>query len=126
MDINFAQRAGAFVAFAMALAVVFLHYPFEGYKRTYNYTVPSFMPCPKGDMKQLMRDMGAQEFNERIAACQDKFEVKDLPFSDWQSNGALIAWLAFPLRAIYGVFSILLVFAAWFFLMRSSAPVSKS
>lgn len=102
----------------MLIVVLLLHFPFDGYVSEYSYSVPSLTACPKGDLMQKMRELGADEFNKAIRACQDAFVTKVLPISDWRSNGAPIYWFASPVHAFVTVLAILIIGLACFFSIR--------
>ncbi|MGV6953161.1 hypothetical protein [Pseudomonas chlororaphis] len=82
MNINVYQRFGIFSTLAAMLLVVLLHFPFDGYDNEYSYTIPPLTPCPRGDLLTTMREIGAEKFNEALAACQDKYVIEERPFSD--------------------------------------------
>jgi len=102
----------------MLILVLLLHFPFDGYVSDYSYSIPSLTACPKGDLTEKMRELGAEEFNKAIQACQDAFVTKELPISDWRSNGAPIYWFASPVHAFVTVLAILIIGLACFFSIR--------
>lgn len=66
-----------------------------------------------------MRELGAEEFNKALVACQDKDMTVDLPMSDWRSNGAPVYWFSSPIHALVTIISILIIGLARFFSARS-------
>ncbi|MDF4205194.1 hypothetical protein P2W50_01120 [Pseudomonas protegens] len=122
--INKHQRIALLLTLAMTILVLLLHFPFDGYVTEITSTVPSFTRCPKADL-QTMRAMGAEEFNNALAACQEKVFVTELPISDWRSNGAPIYWFASPIHALATALSILLIGLAWFFSVRPTGTPAK-
>jgi len=117
MNIYESQRFGLFAAFTAVLSVLVLHFPFDGYVTEYTYTTPSFTKCPAANL-ETMRDMGAEKFNAAIKDCQDTFVTKQIPFSEWRSNGALIYWFATPFHAILAIIFIGLVGGVWLWAAR--------
>lgn len=103
---------GLFATFVAVLFVLLLHFPFDGYINEYSYTIPSFKKCPNANI-ETMREMGAEKFNAAIAGCQDVAVTKQLPFSEWRSNGALIYWFSTPPHAIWVVIFIVVIGGLW-------------
>lgn len=124
-DDNSQQRVALLAALAFSLLILLLHFPFDGYVTESSYTVPSLTTCPKGDPKALLRELGAEQFNKALSACQDKFVTNELPFTEWRSNGATIYWLAFPIHALTTILSILVIGLSWFFSVRPRQSPSK-
>ncbi|MCK9814605.1 hypothetical protein M1B35_10830 [Pseudomonas sp. MAFF 302046] len=118
-NINAHQRFALLATLAMSILVLLLHFPFDGYVTEYSYTSPSLTVCPRGDLLQKMRELGAEEFNKAMVACQDKDVPVELPMSDWRSNGAPVYWFSSPIHAIATIISILVIGLAWFFSARS-------
>lgn len=112
------QRIALLVMLASSILILLLHFPFDGYVTRYSYTVPSFTACPKGDLKDRLRELGAAEFNKAVTACQDKFVVADLPFAEWRSNGAVSYWFASPVHTLVAFISIVIFGAVCFLAMR--------
>ena len=112
------QRAVLLGTLTMSLLVLLLHFPFDGYVAEYSYSVPPLTTCPKGDLMQKMRELGAEEFNKAIQACQPDFVTKELPFSEWRSNGSPIHWFASPIHALVTVLAILITGLACFVSVR--------
>lgn len=117
-DHNLQQRLALLTTLALSILVLLLHFPFDGYVTESSYTVPSLTACLKGDPKALLRELGAEQFNTAISACQDKYVTKELPFTDWRSNGAAIYWLTSPTHALTTILCILLLGLSWFFSVR--------
>ncbi|MGU9817584.1 hypothetical protein ACU684_19565 [Pseudomonas sp. LF135] len=113
-----AHRLVLLATLTMLILVLLLHFPFEGYVSEYSYSVPPLTACPKGDLVQKMRELGAEEFNKAIQACQPDFVTKELPISDWRSNGAPIYWFASPVHTFVTVLAILIIGLACFFSIR--------
>ncbi|MGX5797707.1 hypothetical protein ACWHY4_28815 [Pseudomonas sp. E2-15] len=112
------KRQVLLATLTMSLLVLLLHFPFDGYVAEYSYSVPSLTACPKGDLMQKMRELGAEEFNKAIQDCQPDFVTKELPISDWRSVGAPIYWFASPIHALVTVLAILIIGLACFFSFR--------
>jgi hypothetical protein len=119
MSVNSNQRIALLTTVALSILIILLHFPFDGYVTQHRYIVPSFTACPKGDLKEKLRELGAEEFNKALAECQGKFVISDLPPSEWQSKGAAIYWLASPIHTLLAVISIITFGSVWFFAMRS-------
>ncbi|KPY25678.1 hypothetical protein [Pseudomonas coronafaciens] len=49
------QRTALLVTLALSLLVLLLHFPFDGYVTESSSIIPSFIGCPKGDPKALLR-----------------------------------------------------------------------
>ncbi|MGY1890668.1 hypothetical protein [Pseudomonas sp. SDT291_1_S447] len=116
--INTHQRVALLVTLAASILVMLLHFPFDGYVTKFETTLPSFTACPRGDL-QSMRALGAEAFNNALAACQPKSVITELLITDWHSNGAPIFWFASLLHALATILSVLLIGLAWFFSARS-------
>ncbi|MBH3370910.1 hypothetical protein I5R92_26825 [Pseudomonas carnis] len=113
-----AHRLVLLATLTVLILILLLHFPFDGYANEYSYSVPSLTACPKGDLIQKMRELGAEEFNKAVLACQDDFVTKELPISDWRSNGAPIYWFASPVHALVTALAILTIGLVWFFSVR--------
>lgn len=122
VNISSAQRIALLTTLALSILILLLHFPFDGYATQHSYTVPSFTACPKGDLKERLRELGAEEFNKTLTACQGTFVVAELPLSQWRSNGAAIYWLASPIHTLATVIFIITFGIASFFAMRSPQP----
>lgn len=109
----------------MSILVLLLHFPFDGYVSEYSYEVPSFTACPQGDLKQRLRELGAEKFNKAIQACQDEYVTKELPISDWRSNGAPIDWFASPTHALASILAIWVIGLVWYLSARPKRTVAK-
>ncbi|RMU83434.1 hypothetical protein ALP22_200170 [Pseudomonas coronafaciens pv. porri] len=117
------QRTALLVTLALSLLVLLLHFPFDGYVTESSSIIPSFIGCPKGDPKALLRELGAEQFNAAISACQDKYVTNELSFTSWRSNGAAIYWLTSPTHALTAVLCIIVFGLSWF---SSATPRSQS
>ncbi len=122
INVSSNQRIALLATLALSALILLLHFPFDGYTTQHSYTVPSFTACPKGDLKERLRELGAEKFNNTLTACQGKFVVAELPLSEWRSNGAAIYWLASPIHTLVAVISIITFGIASFFAMRSPQP----
>ncbi len=111
--------------FTLSILVLLLHFPFDGYVSEYSYTVPSFTACPQGDLKQRLRELGAEEFNKAIQACSDDYVTKEFPISDWRSNGAPIYWFASPIHALASILAIWVIGLVWYFSVRPKRTAAK-
>jgi len=119
INVSSKQRTTLLATLALSTLILLLHFPFDGYATQHSYTVPSFTACPKGDLKEKLRELGAEEFNRTLIACQGKLVVTELPLSEWRSTGAAIYWLASPIHALVAVISVITFGIASFFAMRS-------
>lgn|GEM_PF-2707350 len=125
-DDNSQPRVALLATMAFSILILLLHFPFDGYVTESSYTVPSFTACPKGDPKTLLRELGAEQFNKAISACQDKIVTNELPFTEWRSTGAAVYWLASPIHALATIFAILVIGLSWFFLLdQDTAPPTR-
>jgi len=122
--INKNQRIAMLLTLAMTILVLLLHFPFDGYVTEVTSAVPSFTKCPKADL-QTMRTMGVEEFNNALAACEEKVFITKLPISDWSSIGAPAYWFTSPIHALATTLSILLIGLAWFFSVRPTGTPAK-
>ena len=117
VNISTNQRVTLLATLALSTLILLLHFPFEGYVTQHSYTVPSFTACPKGDLKERLRELGAEEFNKAITVCQEKFIIAELPLSGWRSNGAISDWFASPIHTLVAFISINTFGIACFFAM---------
>lgn len=67
---------------------------------------------------EKMRELGAERFCKAFQVCQNAFVAKELPISDWRSNGAPIYWFASPVHAFVTALAILIIGLACFFSIR--------
>lgn len=119
VNVSSNQRIALLATLASSTLILLLHFPFDGYVTQHSYTVPSFTACPEGDLKERLRELGAEEFNKALTACQEKLVVAELPLSEWRSNGAVSYWLGSPIHTLVAVISIVVFGIACFFAMRS-------
>ncbi|MHB2242071.1 hypothetical protein [Pseudomonas monsensis] len=118
VNISSNQRLALLATLALSTLILLLHFPFDGYVTQHSYTVPSFTACPKGDLKERLRELGSEEFNKALTACQEKLIIAELPLSGWRSNGAISDWLASPTHTLVAIISIITFGIACFFAMR--------
>ena len=118
LNVNSNQRLSLLATLALSVLILLLHFPFDGYVTQQSYTVPSFTACPNGDLKERLRELGAEEFNKALTACQEQLVIVELPLSGWRSNGAITDWLASPIHTLVVIISIITLGVACFSAMR--------
>jgi len=128
---NPTQRRGFFWALALIAVVLFLHFPFEGYRTT------SFIP---GDNLSLLNDPKCQgafsggieklktmDGNEIAALsalqseCAQKYgsRIVEIPLSQWSSNSPVIDWFGPVTHTLTALFLVLILGGFWLWVFRS-------
>lgn len=99
VNVSSAQRISLLTTLALSILILLLHFPFDGYATQHSYTVPSFTACPKGDLKERLRELGAEEFNKTLTACQGRSWSRSFHYP----NGEAMVRLSTgsPLRSIH-------------------------
>jgi hypothetical protein len=98
---NTYQKIGFFGHLAIMCLVLFLHFPFSGYKTEYSYTVDLrdivvSKECKEFDNRKDFKGGLDAEFNMN-KRCGDEWEKQhwrtvELPFSEWNSNEPVVQW----------------------------------
>jgi hypothetical protein len=92
---NNLQRTGAFVTVALAVVVVVLHSPWEG------YTTTSY------------GSLGGYNFDTPLS------------FLEWRTNAPVVFWFGSVLHLLVALFAVGLLSAAWHYIFRSSPVVKN-
>ncbi len=120
VNVSSNQRIALLTTLVLSMLILLLHFPFDGYVTQHSYTVPSLTACPEGNLRERLRELGAEAFNKTLTACQGRSVIAELPLSGWRSNGAATYWLASPTHALVAVISIVTFGIARFLAMRPS------
>lgn len=122
--LNMTQRIGFFVALAISVLVLLLHFPFEGYDNDH-FVITRYGtgPCPN-ITKERLKTMTYAELTESFDAtrrCTNDEELQVRPFSEWESKGAIVPWFSSVPHAIAGLVFALGLGALWVWVFRAEA-----
>jgi len=117
---NPTQKIGFFLAIAFSLLVIFLHFPFNGYKKEhYVTTYYGSENCPKSStVGQTSTIDEINQYFDALKKCQSRGELRLLPFSKWQSKSAIIDWFSSPIHTIITLVFILAAGGFWLWVFR--------
>lgn len=119
---NAAQRQGYFGTLAIAILVLFLHFPFEGYV-TEHYVVTRIGvgPCPNPgleEIKQMSREQSRQHWDDMLK-CSSAEEEQFLPFTEWRSKSPISSWFSSAVHVIAAFVFVLFLGGIWLWIFRS-------
>lgn len=105
---NPVQRIGFFVTVVLAALVLFLHFPFYGYKTDDSFFTPPSMiyvseECTAIKSVNVMA-MTAEQLSMNLECDikwdKSRYRVVDRHFSQWESNSPIIEWFGSVVHAL--------------------------
>lgn len=121
---NPAQQRGFFGALAIALIVVFLHFPFEGYYIE-EYVRPHYIPGPckklfEEDVKNWSGEMLDQQMEEnKKCSASAGTETQIRPFTEWTSRAPIFEWFGSVVHAIAAIVFAISIGGTWLWVFRT-------
>lgn len=117
------QRLGFFGSIAIAVLVLFLHFPIDGYKIGYyetpyydNFSGPetttTYIQCPDSYTLDTHKI-----YSRCMSSTENKFEM--LPFSEWKSKAPIVEWFGSVIHAITALVFALSLGGIWLWVFRT-------
>ena len=114
---NVVQRAGFAGSIIISLAIIFLHFPFNGYDNSeYVVTHYGYGPCAPNISVEEVFNLTAKELRERVGMnkrCNNNGEFRGKSFSEWRSSSAIMPWFSSPLNTIITIVFSMLFGVVW-------------
>lgn len=128
---NSTQRRGFFGALALIAVVLFLHFPFEGYRTTFD--IPgdnlSLLNDPKcrGAFTGGIEKLRTADSNEIMVLaalqreCGEKYgpRIVEIPLSQWSSNSPVIDWFGSVTHTLTALVLVVILGGLWLWVFRS-------
>ena len=121
---NSVQRSGFFVSLALAVVVLLLHFPFEGYAVNQWVVIRHGTgECPRTGGIEELKASTNEQIRQRIEEdrlCRDESEEQLRPFNEWRSYSPVIPWFGSVLHTLIALCFVIGLGLIWLWIFRST------
>ena len=120
---NSVQRSGFFVSLALAVVVLLLHFPFEGYVVNQWVVIRHGTgECPRTSREELKISTNEQirKQIEEYRLCTDESQEQLRPFNEWRSYSPVIPWFGSVLHTLIALCFVIGLGLTWLWIFRST------
>ena len=120
---NSVQRSGFFVSLALAVVVLLLHFPFEGYAVNQWVVIRHGTgECPRTSREELKISTNEQirKQIEEYRLCTDESQEQLRPFNEWRSYSPVIPWFGSVLHTLIALCFVIGLGLTWLWIFRST------
>lgn len=125
---NAIQKIGFIAASLLAILIIFLHNPLDGYESIADNSLTALentLKCDDALYEKLNQDQLREKFSDEELATRNhrnviECEAPPLPLSEWRSTSPMISWLGSVVHTVATILLVLIMGIIWIWVFKTS------